>query len=113
MNINNSQENILYNFTRQNKNYKKKNKLTKFVYPDFMKMLASRKNSNKNSFKIFHNVTQPNNLWLTFINQLQYDKVTFEIILFEVYTCLFGLRKKVINKNDIISFNEQYENMST
>ena len=52
-------------------------------------------------------------LWLPFLDQLQSDVVIIVIIYFQMYTNLVTERKHGISTNDIITFNESLEKIST
>ena len=52
-------------------------------------------------------------LWLSFLDQPQYDVVVFAIITFQIYHILASEWKHVIGLIDIIIFNEELEFLST
>ena len=52
-------------------------------------------------------------LWLPFLDQPQSDIVFFAIIYFQIYHILVSKWKHGIGPNDIITFNEEFEFLST
>ena len=52
-------------------------------------------------------------LWLPYLDQPQSDVVVFAIIYFHIYIILVTDSKHVIRPNAIITFNEEFENIST
>ena len=52
-------------------------------------------------------------LWLPFLDRLQSDVVIIVIIYFQMYKNLVTERKHGISTNDIITFNDSLEKIST
>ena len=63
----------------------------------------------KNTFKL----ELSDHLWLPFLDLPHYNIVVFAIINFHVYNILVKQWKHVIGPNDIITFNEELESLST